>query len=141
MSQPAAVTDAIRTLVRDHHRPLGPLIDRTATTQRIGRWSYRLFIYAVLLTVFFMVRGFVGSARQGTTTSWEVAVNLANTIFSSQWIGLALQVLWEHPWLIAWFALTLALALWVDDRLDRSYSQFWHEDNMRWKLRKVLGLG
>ncbi|TMA10943.1 MAG: DUF2235 domain-containing protein [Deltaproteobacteria bacterium] len=141
MSQPAAVTDAIRTLVRDHHRPLGPLIDRTATTQRIGRWSYRLFIYAVLLTVFFMVRGFVGSARQGTTTGWEVAVNLANTIFSSQWIGLALQVLWEHPWLIAWFALTLALALWVDDRLDRSYSQFWHEDNMRWKLRKVLGLG
>ena len=35
----------------------------------------------------------------------------------------------------------LALALSVDARLDRRYSEFWHRDHMRLKLRKALGLG
>jgi hypothetical protein len=33
------------------------------------------------------------------------------------------------------------MALAVDRRLDRRYSQFWHLDHMRLKLRKTLGLG
>ena len=67
--------------------------------------------------------------------------NIADTVLSSRWIGLALRTLWRHPWLVAWLALTLALALSVDARLDRRYSEFWHRDHMRLKLRKALGLG
>jgi hypothetical protein len=37
--------------------------------------------------------------------------------------------------------MTLWLALAVDRWLDRVYSQFWHDDNMRLKLRKAIGLG
>ena len=38
-------------------------------------------------------------------------------------------------------AVTLAIAMWVDKRLDASYSDFWHRDQLRLRLRKALGLG
>jgi len=141
LSQPPAVTDAIRKLVRNHHGSEGPLIGRAATTLRVGRWSYWLFVWGVLFTVFFMLRGFVMGALEGTSTWRQVALNVADTIVSSKWLGLALKTLWHHPWLIAWLVLTLWLALAVDRWLDRMYSHFWHDDNMRLKLRKALGLG
>ncbi|MDP2703567.1 MAG: hypothetical protein Q8P98_16005, partial [Candidatus Rokubacteria bacterium] len=141
LSQQPAVTDAIRTLVRDHHGNQGPLIGRAKTTLRVGRWSYWLFVWGVLFTVFFMLKGFAVGALEGTSTWRQVAVNVSDTIVSSKWIGLAFKTLWYHPWLIAWLVVTLWLALAVDRRLDRMYSQFWHRDYMRLKLRKALGLG
>ena len=107
----------------------------------MGRWAYWLFVWGVLFAVFFMLKGFVTGALEGTGTWRQVVLNVADTIFSSKWIGLALRTLWHHPWLIAWLGLTLWLALVVDDWLDRRYSQFWHDDNMRLKLRKAIGLG
>jgi hypothetical protein len=140
-TQPPAVTDAIRALVRGHHGAQGPLIEREAATQRVGRWAYWLFVYGVLITVFFMLKGFVVSALNGTSTWREVGSKVADTIISSKWLGLALKALWDHPWLIAWLVITLGVAMAVDQRLDRVYSQFWHDDDMRLKLRKALGLG
>jgi hypothetical protein len=142
MSQPAAVTNAIRVLVRQHHGGSGPLMEREVLTQKVGRWSYRIFIYGVLLTVFFMVRGFIESASTaGTDTAWETARRVGSEMFSSKWIALALETWWNHPSVLLVLGLALVLALWVDHRLDLKYSQFWHSNNMRRKLRKALGLG
>jgi hypothetical protein len=141
MSQPPEVTDAIRKLVRDHHGTQGPLIARAASTLLVGRWSYWLFVWGVLLTVFFMLKKFVAGALAGTSAWKDVALNIADTMFSSKWIGLAGKTLWHHPWLVAWLVITLWLALDVDRRLDRRYSEFWHRDYLRLKLRKALGLG
>jgi hypothetical protein len=82
-TQQPAVTDAIRALVRGHHGPQGPLIEREAATQSVGRWAYWLFVYGVLITVFFMLQGFVVSALDGTSTWREVGSNVADTILSS----------------------------------------------------------
>lgn len=62
-------------------------------------------------------------------------------IFSSTWIGRAGKTLWHHPWLIAWLVVTLLPALAVYRWLDTMYSQSWHDDDMRLKLRKAIGLG
>jgi hypothetical protein len=88
-----------------------------------------------------VLRGFLASAMSGAGTWREVTHHIADTILSSQWIGLTLQTLWRYPWLVAWLALTLALALWVDARLDARYSDFWHRDQLRLRLRQALGLG
>jgi uncharacterized protein (DUF2235 family) len=141
MSQGRAMTDEIRGLVRLQHGASGPLIKQEAATQSLGRWSYRFFIYGVLITAFFVLKGFARGALDGTSTWWDVGRNLAGTVVSSKWITVVLQTVWHHPWLVGWIGCTLILALWVDGRLDRTYSQFWHRDNMRWKLRKALGLG
>ena len=127
--------------MRDHHGLQGPLIERAATLLRVGRWSYWLFLWGVLFTALFVFEGFVMGTLEETNTWREVALNAADTIFSSKWIGLGLKTLWHHPWLIGWLVVTLWLALGVDSRLDSKYSQFWHDDNMRLKLRKEIGLG
>jgi hypothetical protein len=108
---------------------------------RLGRWSYWLFVWGVLGAGLLMVQAFVTDALQGTAAWREAIRNVADSVISSQWLGLALQTFGRHPWLIAWLALTLALALWVDRRLDRRYSEFWHDGNLRLTLRKTLGLG
>ncbi len=141
LSQSPAVTDAVRALVRDHHGAAGSLVEREAGTLRLGRWSYWLFAWGLFVTALLTARSYVAGALEGTATWREVVRNVADTLVSSQWIGLVLQTLWRHPWLVAWLALTLALALWVDGRLDRRYSHFWHDDDMRLRLRKALGLG
>lgn len=141
LSQPGRVTDEIRALVRSHHGTGGPLVEREARAERVGRWSYWLFVWGMIVAGLLMLRGFFAAAASEAPTWRNVVRNVADTILSSQWIGLALQTVWRHPWLVAWLALTLALALWVDGRLDRRYSEFWHRDQMRLKLRKALGLG
>jgi hypothetical protein len=141
LSQSRATTDAVRGLIREHHGSQGPLMRRAKTTLRVGRWSYWLFVWGVLFTVFFMLKGFVTGALEGTSTWREVALNVAGTAFSSNWVGLAFKTLWHHPWLMAWLVITLWLGLMVDRWLDRAYSQFWHDDHLRLKLRKALGLG
>jgi energy-converting hydrogenase Eha subunit G len=88
-----------------------------------------------------MLKGFVAGAVAGTETLKQMALNVADTIFSSKWIGLAGKTLWHHPWLLVWLVVTLWLALAVDKWLDARYSEFWHRDYLRLKLRKALGLG
>jgi Uncharacterized alpha/beta hydrolase domain (DUF2235) len=116
-------------------------LEREAGTLRLGRWSYWLFAWGMFITAFFTIRSYVGVVLEGTITWRDVMRNVADTILSSQWLGLVLQTWWRHPWLVAWLALTLTLAVWVDRRLDRTYSRFWHADDMRRKLRNTLGLG
>jgi hypothetical protein len=141
MSQPPAVTNAIRTLVRTQHGSPEPLVERASGLQRVGRFSYWLFVYGILVTLFFVLRAFVRQAMQGADTWPGVAGNLAGGVLSSRWITLALQTLWNRWWLLTWLAITLPLALAVDAQLDSRYSQFWHAGNMRLNLRKALGLG
>jgi len=141
LSQSSAMTDAIRALVRDQHGSDGPLLGRAATTLRVGRWSYWLFVWGVIFTAFFTLRNFAAGAVAGTETWKQVALNVADTMFSSKWVGLAGKTLWHHPWLVVWLAGTLWLALKIDRELDRKYSRFWQRDHMRLKLRNLLGLG
>jgi hypothetical protein len=49
--------------------------------------------------------------------------------------------LWHHPWLIAWLVITLGGDGGRSAASTGSTSQFWHDDDMRLKLRKALGLG
>jgi uncharacterized protein (DUF2235 family) len=141
MSQSGAVTDAVRALVRDHHGVEPALVQRTADIQRWGRRAYLLFVYAAVIAAAFMVAGYVANAWRGAATWGAVLRNLAETLVSSKWLGLAWQVLSNHPWLFLWLVVALGLAMWVDATLDRRYSQFWHADLMRLKLRNTLGLG
>ena len=141
LSRPAAVTEAVRALVRRQHGAASSLVERESTTLQLGRWSYWLFVWGMLVTGLLTVKAFVDSALQGTVTWREAVRNAADTVISSQWLGLALQTFGRHPWLVAWLALSLALALWVDQRLDRRYSEFWHDNDLRLRLRKTLGLG
>ena len=73
------------------------------------------------------------------TARWQGVVRrLADNVASSKWIGLALKTLWNYPVLIVWLAVTFWLALKVDRRLDQAYSEFWHRDDLRLKLRRLI---
>jgi uncharacterized protein (DUF2235 family) len=141
LSQPRAVTDEIGDLVRKQHGTGGPLLERAVGTERVGRWSYWLFVWGIGIAGLLVLRAFLAAAMRGTSTWREVAHNIAGTILSSQWLVLILETLWRNPWLVAWQAITLGIALWVDARLDARYSDFWHRDQLRLRLRKALGLG
>ncbi len=85
--------------------------------------------------------GVPGRGPAGTDSWREVGHNIAGTVVSSQWLVLIFEVLWRNPWLVVWEIVTLGLALGVDKRLDARYSDFWHRDQLRLRLRKALGLG
>jgi hypothetical protein len=100
-----------------------------------------LFVYGVLVTAGLMVWSYVAEAVAGTIR-WQDAVrNLANRLASSNWLGLLLQTWWRHKWLAAWLVVTFWIGLRVDSHLDRKYSEFWHRDDLRLKLRRLIGLG
>ena len=141
LSQGSQVTDAVRGLVRTQHGKGGPLLEREAGTERLGRWSYWLFVWGIVIAGLLVLREFLAAAMLGTGSWREVGHNLAGTIVSSQWLVLIFEVLWRNPWLVAWQVLTLAIAMWVDKRLDARYSDFWHRDQLRLRLRQALGLG
>ena len=135
---PPAVTLAIQTLVKNHHGAGGPLIERQARIQLVGRWSYWLFVYGVLATSGLTLWAYVQEALLGTARWQDVARRLADNVASSKWIGLALHTLWNYPFLIVWLVFTFWLALRVDRQLDRAYSEFWHQDDLRLKLRRLM---
>ena len=134
MSQSAAVTGAVRALVRLHHGSPTPLIEREAGRQRLGRASYWLFVWGVIIALLLCVKAVVLSAMRGASTWRDVAANFGfeSAVLSSPVIAVVLVV---------WLVVTLPLALTINARLDRRYSQFWHADYMRLKLRNALGLG
>ena len=138
-SQPA-VARTIANLVQAHHKNGPPLMERAHKLQTVGRWSYWLFVWAVIVTGGLFVWDY--TAALSHTTSWSGTVAaLATTIIKGEFVGTIAGVLWHHPLLVTWLAVSLALGMWVDARLDRRYSSFWHENHMRLMLRKALGLG
>jgi hypothetical protein len=168
-TQPPAVMDAIRQLISAHHGAGGPLIEREATTQWMGRWSYRLFVYSVIATALFTLNEILASRPSGPRSLWEVlsrsasaikdapsgtqnwrdvalvgwdvAANIVGTFAGFKWLGFLAEALSRHPWLLLWLAFALLLGLFVDRRLDRRYSEFWNSGDVRLKLRKLVGLG
>ncbi len=141
LSQSAEVRNAVRTLVRDHHDDKPGLVQQSADVQKWGRRAYLLFAYAVVIAAGLTVAGYVREAAHGAGTWGQVLRMLAENLISSKWIGRAWEVLSTHPWLFAWLVVGLSVALWADTTLDRRYSQFWHRDHMRLRLRNTLGLG
>jgi len=137
----SAVSEAIRALVRDHHGSTIPLLRREARAQLLGRYAYWAFVYGVLVTAALMIWNYVADAVAGTNRWQQVARNLANRLASSNWLGLLLQVLWQHKWLPVWLFVTFWIGIRVDDDLDRAYSEFWHRDDLRLRLRRLIGLG
>src|SRR5262249_9504848 len=141
LSQPSAVTDAVSDLVRTQHGTGGPLLAREPGTERLGRWSYWLFVWGIVIAGLLVLRQCPAAAVLGPGGWREVGPNVAGTIVSSQWLVLIFEVLWRNPWLVGWQVVTLAIAMWVDKRLDARYSDFWHRDQLRLRLRQALGLG
>jgi hypothetical protein len=138
---PSAATEAIRALVREHHGSPIPLVRREARAQLLGRYSYWAFVYGVLTTAGLTVWRYVGNAVAGTERWQDAVLNLANRLVSSEWLGLLLMTLWRHKWLPVWLVVTFWIGIRVDQYLDRRYSEFWHRDDMRLKLRRLIGLG
>jgi hypothetical protein len=136
-----AVGEAIRALVRDHHGSAIPLLRREARLQLLGRYAYWAFVYGVLATAALMLWHYGGDAAAGSERWQQVVRNLANRLASSYWLGLLLQVLWQNKWLPVWLLVTFWIGIRVDAQLDRAYSEFWHRDDMRLKLRRLIGLG
>ena len=62
--------------------------------------------------------------------------------FKGEWVGRAAQALWLHPVILGigggLVVLAYALQLWIDRRMDRDYSRFWHP--VRMSLSSALGL-
>ena len=137
----SAVGEAIRALVRDHHGSAIPLLRREARSQLLGRYAYWAFVYGVLATAALMLWHYGGDAAAGSERWQQVVRNLANRLASSYWLGLLLQVLWQNKWLPVWLLVTFWIGIRVDAQLDRAYSEFWHRDDMRLKLRRLIGLG
>jgi hypothetical protein len=137
----SASTDAIRALVRAHHGSDVPLLRREAPAQLLGRYAYWLFAYGILATAALVLRSYVVEAVAGTTRWQDVVLNLANRLASSNWLGLLLQTWWRHKLLAVWLVVMFWIGLRVDDYLDRRYSEFWHRDDVRLKLRRLIGLG
>ena len=137
----SAVSEAIRALVRDHHGSAIPLLRREARSQLLGRYAYWAFVYGVLVTAALMLWHYGADAAAGSERWQQVVRNLANRLASSYWLGLLLQVLWQNKWLPVWLLVTFWIGIRVDAQLDRAYSEFWHRDDMRLKLRRLIGLG
>ena len=137
----SAVGEAIRALVRDHHGSAIPLLRREARSQLLGRYAYWAFVYGVLATAALMLWHYGADAAAGSERWQQVVRNLANRLASSYWLGLLLQVLWQNTWLPVWLLVTFWIGIRVDAQLDRAYSEFWHRDDMRLKLRRLIGLG
>ena len=137
----SAVGEAIRALVRDHHGSAIPLLRREARSQLLGRYAYWAFVYGVLAAGALMLWHYGADAAAGSERWQQVVRNLANRLASSYWLGLLLQVLWQNKWLPVWLIVTFWIGIRVDAQLDRAYSEFWHRDDMRLKLRRLIGLG
>ena len=140
VSQPEAAR-AVAKLVSNQHAGGPALLEREAGLGRIGRWSYWLFIWAMVVMGALIVKEYAAGVSRDTATWLEVGQNLLSTVLSASWFGVAGRVIWHHPWLAGWLALTWALALWVDRKLDRRYSHFWQLNDLRLEMRKALGLG
>jgi Uncharacterized alpha/beta hydrolase domain (DUF2235) len=138
---PSAATEAIRALVREHHGSVIPLVRREARAQLLGRYSYWAFVYGVLTTGGLIVWRYGDNAVAGTERWQDAVLNLANRLVSSEWLGLLLMTLWRHKWLPVWLVVTFWIGIRVDQYLERRYSEFWHRDDMRLKLRRLIGLG
>ena len=137
----SAVSEAIRALVRDHHGSAIPLLRREARAQSLGRYAYWAFVDGVLLTAALTIWSYGADAAAGTERWQQVARNVVDRLVSPSWLGLLLQTLWRHLWLPAWLVVTFWIGIRVDDQLDRRYSEFWHRDDLRLKLRRLIGLG
>ena len=139
----SASSDAIRALVRQHHGSNIPLLRREARTQLLGRYAYWLFVYGVLATAGLAIWDCVALAFAGTERWQQAARSLAGLLGSSNGLGLALQTLWlwRYKVLAPWLVVTFWIGIRVDHQLDRRYSEFWHRDDMRLKLRRLIGLG
>jgi Uncharacterized alpha/beta hydrolase domain (DUF2235) len=141
----SASTEAIRALVRQHHGSSIPLLRREARTQLLGRYSYWMFVYGVVAAAAVTIWSFVGDAISETELWQRTAGSLTDLLGSSNLndVELALQTLWQwrYKLLIPWLVVTFWIGVRVDHELDRRYSEFWHRDDMRLKLRRLIGLG
>lgn len=137
-SAPVAVTDEIKRLVEAQHAGGQSLVRQEGAAQVIGRTSYRLFVYSVVVTALLTVAAFYRDATAGTVAWTDVARNLAGDLVSSKWLAMLLQTLWRYPWLGILLVVSFLMALYVDNRLDRVYSEFWHRNDLRGRLRDLM---
>jgi hypothetical protein len=140
-SAPAA--EAIRALVREHHGSSIPLLRREARTQLLGRYSYWMFAYGVLAVAGLTIGSFVADAVASTERGQQVVRSLASVLARMNGLERVLQTLWlwRYRVLGPWLVVTFWIGIWVDHQLDRTYSEFWHRDDMRLRLRRLIGLG
>ena len=101
----------------------------------IGAVTYWLLIGLVIDLAMLMIGTYVGDLK--LAGDWKaVALQVATTIASTNWLGIAARTMWHHWWLAVAAAGVLFLSLRVDHRLDDRYSAFWH--GLRTPMRKLL---
>lgn len=133
-SSSPAIAEPLRQLVKTHHGDGGPLLDRERRAHAVGTFAYWLMVATGLVLVWLILSTYSDDLR---SVDWKSrAVELATTIPSSNWFGVAARTVWNYPWVLIGALVALWMMLRVDRHLDARYSEFWH--GLRGPLRELL---
>ena len=133
---------SIEAHIFDAHAGQGSLVSRNRSLLRLAQVSYWSLLFATLLV---SVAGFVlyvSDEWSRHSTLEDRLGAIAGGFFKGEWVGRTAQALWANPAILGigggLLALAYALQLWIDRRMDRDYSRFWHP--VRMSLSSALGL-
>jgi len=133
---------AIEAHIFNAHGGKGSLVSRNRSALRLGQVSYWSLLLATLIVAVAGLLLYVNDEWNNHSTLADRLGAIVGGFFKGEWVGRAAQGLWAHPLIPGLggglLVLAYALQLWIDRKLDREYSQFWHP--LRMSLRSALGL-
>jgi len=133
---------AIEAHIFNAHGGKGSLVSRNRSALRLGQVSYWSLLLATLIVAVAGLLLYVNDEWNNHSTLADRLGAIVGGFFKGEWVGRAAQGLWAHPLILGLggglLVLAYALQLWIDRKLDREYSQFWHP--LRMSLRSALGL-
>jgi H+/Cl- antiporter ClcA len=129
------IADPLRHLVATYFGNDEPLLVRARRTRALGVVAYWLLVGAALGLGAYMAATYVHDLK-GIDNWRTLVVEVATTLASTNWFGIAARTAWHHFWLVGTATVGLFLMLWVDHRLDDRYSEFWH--GLRAPMRSLL---
>jgi uncharacterized protein (DUF2235 family) len=133
---------AIEAHIFNAHGGKGSLVSRNRSALRLGQVSYWSLLLATLIVAVAGLLLYVNDEWNNHSTLADRLGAIVGGFFKGEWVGRAAQGLWAHPLILGLggglLVLAYALQLWIDRKLDREYSQFWHP--LRMSLRSAPGL-
>ena len=133
---------AIEAHIFNAHGGEGSLVSRNRSALRLGQVSYWSLLLATLIVAVAGLLLYVNDEWNNHSTLADRLGAIVGGFFKGEWVGRAAQGLWADPLILGLggglLVLAYALQLWIDRKLDREYSQFWHP--LRMSLRSALGL-
>jgi hypothetical protein len=123
LNRPALI--GLENLVADHHGPIArPLMRQHDGWVKLGRWSYWLFVYAVMAMVLLALKDLAHGAP--STGLLDAGRHILGNFSDSGWLDLVFGTLRRHPIGTSVLVVSLLMGIAVDRHLDRVYSAFWH---------------